>query len=130
MRVAHVYLVSIGSCPPRRKDLNTIVYPLPPNNTDKVQPIDAGFDMSVKQFIGDNLNKWLEIDGNMDVWHDRMTAKERRILMTKWTGEAWDELKKKAEYIPRLFEKAGCLVTADSSDDEKIQPQKLNDYKF
>ena len=50
--------------------------------------------------------------------------------MTKWTGEAWDGLKKRAEYIRRLFEKTGCLITADSSDDEKIQPQGLNDYKF
>ena len=92
-----------------RKDLNTIVYPLLPNNTDKVQAIDAGFGMSMKQFIGDNLNKWLEIDDSVDVWHDKMTAKVRKILMTKWTGEAWDELKKRAEYT------RGCLRRPDVS---------------
>ena len=28
-----------------------------------------------------------------------------------------------------LFQKTGCLVTADGSDDDKVQPGDLKDYK-
>ena len=38
-----------------RGDLNTVVYLLPSNHTDKVQPIDAGFGNEINKKIGKNL---------------------------------------------------------------------------
>ena len=55
---------------------------------DKVQPIDAVIGRFMKLKIGKTLDKWLEIDENVEKWHGKMSAKERRILMTKWAGDA------------------------------------------
>ena len=40
-----------------RGELNTVVYLLPSNHTDKVQPIDAGFGNEIKKKIGENLER-------------------------------------------------------------------------
>ena len=55
------------------------------------------------------------------MWHDKFGAKDRRILMTKWAGEAWKELSKDMDLFIKLFQKSGCLITADGSDDGKIR---------
>eukprot|EP00794_Sanderia_malayensis_P014570 gene14571-16073_t len=74
-----------------RTKINTIVYLLPPNHTDKVQPIDAGFGKTLKAKIGESMERWLEKEDHIDKWHGKISAKERRVLMTEWVGEAWEE---------------------------------------
>ena len=113
-----------------RREMNTIVYLLPDNHTDKVQPVDAGFGRMMKQKIGEAMQMWLEKEENLEMWHDKISAKNRRILMTQWTGHAWRELVSKPDFIRKLFEKTGCLITAGGSQDEKIRPQGLDAYTF
>ena len=60
-----------GTC---RRDLNTIVYLLPENHTDKIQPIDAGFGKMLKKRIGEKMDKWPEEEDNLELWHDKITA--------------------------------------------------------
>ncbi len=48
--------------------------------------------------------------------------------MTKWTGEASQDLRRDKEFFTKRFEKTGCLMTVDGSGDEKIQDQGLKDY--
>ena len=80
-------------------------------------------------------NLWLELEDNIDKWMgnngETMTASDRRILITLWVGEAFEELKK-PDYDNmrrRCFEKTGCLLTADGSQDELVQPEGLKDYR-
>ena len=113
-----------------RHELNTIVYLLPENHTDKIQPIDAGFGKMLKTKIGQEMDKWLAEKDNLELWHDKITARQRRILMTKWAGAAWRVLVKDRDFIKRLFQKTGCLITIDGSDDDMIKPQRLEDYTF
>ena len=111
-----------------RKEGNASVYLLPENHTDKVQPIDAGIGKLFKTKVGEAMEKWLEQDENLDLWHDKIGAKDRRILMTKWAGEAWKELSKDMDLFTKLLQKTGCLITADGSGDDKIRPQGLDPY--
>ena len=74
------------------------------------------------------MENWLEQGENLDLWHDKIGAKDRLILMTKWAGEAWKELSKDMDLFTKLFQKTGCLITADGSDDNKIRPQGLDPY--
>ena len=108
-----------------RKEINAIIYLLPENHTTKVQPIDAGFRKQMKVKIGEAMEKWLEEDQNLDLWHNRLSAKQRRILMTQWTGEAWRKLSSDKMFAKKLFIKTGCLMTAYGSDDDMIKPQVL-----
>ena len=66
---------------------------LPENHTDKIQPIDAGCGPMMKGEIGAAMEIWLEEEIN-DKRQDRLSAKDRRILMTQWTGEAWSDFSK------------------------------------
>ena len=113
-----------------RKKMNAVVYLLPENHTDKVQPIDAGCGKMMKTKIGEAMERWLEEDENLEMWHDKLSAKKRRILMTKWTAAAWKELSADQLLFKRLFQKTGCLITADGSDDSSIRPQGLESYEF
>jgi len=58
-------------------------------------------------------------------------AKERRILITHWAGNAYQKLIGPAydSFRWRLFQKSGCLITANGEDDDKIQPEGLDNYK-
>ena len=113
-----------------RKEINAIIYLLPENHTDKVQPIDAGFGKQMKAKIGEAMEEWLEEDENLDMWHDSLSAKQRRILMTQWTGKARRKLSSDKMFAKKLFIKTGCLMTADGSDDDMITPQGLEPYKY
>ena len=64
---------------------------LPENHTDKIQPIHAGRGQRMKGKIGAAMETWLEEENNLDKWQDRLSAKDRMILITQWTGEAWSE---------------------------------------
>ena len=60
----------------------------------------------------------------------KFSAKERRILIAHWVGEAYQDLCKN-EYDNlrwRTFEKTGCLMTADGSGEELITPEGLDNY--
>ena len=74
------------------------------------------------------MDRWLETEDNLDKWHDKLSAKDRQIVMTQWSGEAWSELKENKGFLKRLqlFEKTGSLLTIDGSGD--ITPQGLVDY--
>ena len=57
------------------------------------------------------------LDGYMN---EMITARERRVLLTKWVGEAWEELSKNKEMIVRSFKKCGISVAADGSENSEI----------
>ena len=58
------------------------------------------------------------------------TASEKRTLITKWVGDDYREfLSLKHDGLRyRLLQKTGCLITADGSDNELIQPEGLPNY--
>ena len=47
---------------------------LPENHTDKVQPIGAGYGKMMKKKIGEQMEKWLEEEKNLEMWHDSIPA--------------------------------------------------------
>ena len=60
----------------------------------------------------------------------KLTVSDRRILIAHWVGEAHERLQSE-EYNKtpyRCYEKTGCLITADDSNDAKINPEGLHNY--
>ena len=77
---------------------------------------------------------WLDNEDNAEKWYGNESgfcAKDRRILITLWAGSAYQKLISKDydDFRWRLFEKTGCLITADGSEDDKISPEGLPEYK-
>ena len=106
-----------------------------PNGTDFWQPVDAGPGKVFKSRIKQEQNIWLELDENIEIWlgndERKLSAKDRRILITGWVGSAYRKASKDEKFqsmLYRSFEKIGCLITADGSKDEKIQPEGMPGY--
>ena len=55
-------------------------------------------------------------------------AAERRVLFTKWVGEAWEEVTVNKAMIVRAFAKCGISLPIDGSRDAKINIKDLEDY--
>ena len=69
----------------------------------------------------------------MKKWYGKdshITACEKRILVTHCVGNAYRKLtsSKYDSFRWRMFKKTGCLITADGSEDKKIQPEGLPNY--
>jgi hypothetical protein len=80
-------------------------------------------------------DEWLDTEENLERWNGVMTASERRIMMATWSGQAWTKFKSEdySQARRRYFEKTGCLMTADGSDDINITPEgtkALGGYSF
>ena len=72
-------------------------------------------------------------DVNSVLWYGQsrgFSAKERRILITQWVGEAWAKLgaPNYSEFLRKCWQETGCLITADGSEDDIIQPEDLLYY--
>lgn len=55
-------------------------------------------------------------------------AGERRVLLTKWVGQAWAEVSANKEMIQRTFRKCGISIPIDGSADDDINIEGLADY--
>ena len=114
-----------------RELASTVVYPLPPDETDKCQPVDQGVGNLIKELMGKELDKYLEKEDNLNKWQSSLSAGERRILITQWLAEAWQTRSTNyPENSKRLFQKTGLLMTANGSDDKLIKPEGFEDYTF
>ena len=52
----------------------------------------------------------------------KLTASDRRVLLTKWVGKAWQEVNQSKDAIIRSFKKCGIsLDLSGSEDDYKMQ---------
>ena len=105
------------------------------NGTHFWHPVDVGPGKAFKSHIKAGQNIWLENDENIELWlgnDDRkLSAKDRRILITRWVGEAYLKTSKDEKFLRKVyrsFAKTGCLITADGSEDNKINPEGMPAY--
>ena len=115
-------------------ELGGLVWYGEPNATDIWQPVDAGYGQQIKVMVKQAFFRWLEDDYNSALWYDAtrsFTAGDKRILVTKWVGDAWRKLNhvKYDGMRWRFFEKTGCLLTASGEKDELVQPEGLINYQ-
>ena len=103
------------------KRLGVDDHKLPPNQTDHVQPVDRGLGRHVKIYLGQLMDEWLDDDDNLEKWEDdKLTASDRRILLGTWYYKAVTAALE-GDAKMKYFQHAGCLLTADGTDDELIK---------
>ena len=102
---------------------------VPAGCTSIVQPLDVSFNAPFKKRVENAAMNHMQ--ENMDAYlHGKFTAGERRILLTKWVGDAWDELAKVKEIAVRSFKKCGISTAADGSEDDEIHLEGLDNYEI
>ena len=71
--------------------------------------------------MGKALEALLEKGENVETWDtNKLSALDRRVLLTHWVGEAVAQVDSDQKYRRRLFEKTGLAMTADGTDDDLI----------
>ena len=97
---------------------------LPPNETDALQAVDAGYGQSVKTAMTAEQDKWLMIEDNFQRWEkNELTAMERRILLSCWFAEALETVNARSDTVFRYHEKVGNLMDIEDRNDPKIRPE-------
>jgi len=59
----------------------------------------------------------------------KVTAGERRVLLTQWVGSAWEHVSKQTDMSVRSFEESGISLAIDGSQDYLINITGLDGYK-
>eukprot|EP00794_Sanderia_malayensis_P016569 gene16569-18252_t len=107
-----------------------------PQKAVTVRPVDCGFGSMIKSMTHIIQGEWLEDYQNIELWlgnsEQKIHVKQQRILISDWMGEALSYFSDDnyAKLRSCCFEKTGCLITADDSEDPKIQPEGLPNYMF
>ena len=102
--------------------------------TDIWQPVDSGIAQTLKLLTGQKHREWLHVDDNADRWfanENPFPAMDRRIPITHSVGAAWRTFTEDPKYMTvrwRAFQRTGCLLTVDGSDDHLGTPEGLPDY--
>ena len=102
---------------------------VPPGCTSRVQVVDVLINKPFK----DELRSLFEdhLDKNLDQYVDgKINASQRRVLMTKWVGEAWSKVGKMKDSIIRSFKKCGLSVALDGSEKDEVNIQGLPEYQM
>ena len=113
-----------------QQECKTTLALVPPGTTGKVQPFDVAFNSEFKKSV-DRLATEHMI-GNQELFiSGKPTADDRRVLFTKWVGQAWQETSRRLrEAVVRSFFKCGIALPTSGSKNNKINIDRLSDYSI
>eukprot|EP00479_Gromia_sphaerica_P013267 TRINITY_DN7328_c0_g1_i1.p2 TRINITY_DN7328_c0_g1~~TRINITY_DN7328_c0_g1_i1.p2 ORF type:complete len:120 (-),score=18.40 TRINITY_DN7328_c0_g1_i1:350-709(-) len=106
----------------------------PENCTDLVAVTDAGPGNEIKRRMVKMYRNDLESSPErLDQWmNGKVTTSERRILMTKWLGQSWDDFTENhQDRITKAFKQCGMYNAIDGSENHLIKiPRYDKEYKI
>lgn len=111
-----------------QNECKTTLVLVPPGATSKVQPLDVAVNSEFKKAV-DRLATEAMTRNPDQFLTGRLTASERRIFFTKWTGQAWQEISRRLrETIVRSLEKYGIALPTSGQRDNLIHLSGLENY--
>ena len=89
--------------------------------------VDRGYGRAVQHQVMVAQDEWCdESEENYEKWEDgRLTASERRVLMTHWVVKAVKTVNEGMVALEKYMGHAGLLMTADGTDDELVKLEGL-----
>jgi len=111
-----------------QNECKTTMVLVPPEATSKVQPLGVAVNSEFKKAV-DRLATEAMTRNPDQFLTGRLTASERRIFFTKWTGQAWQEISRRLrETIVRSLEKYGIALPTSGQRDNLIHLSGLGNY--
>lgn len=107
------------------KSINRTISFIPGGTTGFIQVCDTAINKALKDRIKELVD--IYIDQNEERWvAGKFTVGDRRVLLTKWVGQAWEEMyQEDGDMIRQAFEQVGLGLPVDGSQDYKI---KIKDF--
>ena len=111
------------------KELNIIPSFVPAGCTGYVQVLDVAINKPLKHRIEQQANAHYE--QNFKEWKaGQYSVSDRRVMLTKWVGQAWTELHKDhGELIRQTFRRVGLSLAVDGSEDREIKVKDIPDIE-
>ena len=76
----------------------TLLIDIPPGCTSRVQPLDVSVNKPFKYAVRTQFEKHL--NDNLTLYTEgKIPASERRVLLTRWVGNAWDHICSNREMV-------------------------------
>ena len=105
------------------KKKNTELVNVPPGCTSRVSPLDVSFNKPFKDVVRQQFEKHLE--KNLQRYTDgKISASERRVLVTKWVGKVCTEVGSNHDMVVRSFK------TLDGSENGEIHIETIKEYEL
>ena len=60
----------------------------------------------------------------------KLSASERRVLVTKWVGKAWTEVGSNRDMVVRSFRKWDIYLSLDGSENREIYIESIEEYEL
>jgi hypothetical protein len=107
------------------KKLNVTLSLIPGGCTGYVQVLDVAINSLLKALIQEL--EEIHIDHNLEKWNNNeYSIEERRILLTQWVGEAWEQIHRDhKETTIKAFRNLGLSLNPDGSEDSKLKIKDL-----
>ena len=111
------------------KKHKTSLVNVPPGCTCRAQVVDV----LINKLFKDEVRSLFEdhLDKNLDQYVDgKINASQRRVLMTKWVGEAWSKVGKMKDSKVLPFKKCGLSVALDGNENNEVNIEGLPEYQM
>ena len=98
----------------------------PPDCTDCISPCDHHVGKWLKGEIGGQYK--LEVESKRQQWaEDNVGPQEKRVLMLRWLGNAWNLLRENSAFILSTFTSTGFLMELENPN-KNIKMEKIQGY--
>ena len=105
------------------------MFNVPPGCTSQVQPRDVSFNNPFKDAVKQQFEKHLE-ENLQQYTEGKISASERRVLVTKWVGKAWTEVGSNRDMVVHSFKKCGIPLSLDCSENGEIHIKSIEEYEL
>ena len=100
-----------------KAEYNTSITYVPGGCSSLVQPVDVSFNRPFKSAVEQQATQHMQ--ENLDSYvYGRLNASARRVLMTEWVSQAWQDICSDKQMIIPSFKKCAISVPIDGSEDD------------